>query len=159
MWLEKGYVGERYTPTFRQFTQAEAAAAADRSIASQQLGSQWWMNSDYAGPDPSLETKQAFSGAEYAYAWEESFKQNTATGMERNDAAYRAYIDAMSVQQQTISYDPTSQASIIPGIPDILPVGTLPTTTAGIIASEPTPIPLLILVGALVVAAFLLFGR
>jgi len=169
--LEKGYTGERYTPSFKPFTASEAAAAADRSIGSQQLGSQFWMNSDYGGAEPSQATKEAFSGAEYDYAWKESVKKNISTGMERNDAAYRAYMDAMPPKQTAAVFAPTPSNQGVwtgPSIEEVerrekyLGVGfdITPTTAAGIIiASEPTPIPLFVVVGTLLLAAFLLLGR
>jgi len=42
-----------------------------------QQGSQFWMNSNYSGPEPTVEVKKAFSSAEYASAW----IGNYATGL------------------------------------------------------------------------------
>lgn len=159
MWLKKGYTGERYTHSFKQFSEQEAAAAADRSVGSQQLGSQFWQNSDYAGAEPSQATKEAFSGAEYAYAWKEEFKQNIASGMERDDGAYRAYIDAMPVQRENLNYDPTTPQTPVTGFtPGLVawPGGELP---GGVTSGGGEPIPLFVVVGGLLLAAFLLLGR
>jgi len=40
-----------------------------------QQGSQFWMNSNYTGPEPTVAVKKAFSSAEYASAWIGNYAQ------------------------------------------------------------------------------------
>ena len=54
-------------------TRAADLAAAGISVPSQQIGSQFWMNSGYSGPEPDLATKAKFSDAQVANAWANTY--------------------------------------------------------------------------------------
>lgn len=45
------------------------ARDASGNLITNQIGSQFWMNEGFTGPEPTLEVKAAFSTAEYASGW------------------------------------------------------------------------------------------
>ena len=54
----------------------EVWRANNAAATSSQIGSQFWMNSGYSGPEPSIEVKKALSTAEYARDWIGQYAQD-----------------------------------------------------------------------------------
>jgi hypothetical protein len=48
---------------------------ANGNLTTNQIGSQFWMNAGYTGPEPTMEVKRAFSSAEYASGWIGNYAQ------------------------------------------------------------------------------------
>jgi hypothetical protein len=71
-----------------------------------QQGSQFWMNSDYTGPEPDLATKAAYSTAEYARDWAATYLRSvTASGAAVSPA----------VQKIVVEYPPAGATSAAAG--------------------------------------------
>jgi hypothetical protein len=97
-----------------EYWRAHNAAAS----GSQQIGSQFWMNSGYTGPEPDLATKQAFSTAEYANTWIGDYsKKLVDAGVPVSDSVAAIAKTAIPPSQQI--------SDLWQAVPQIAPSGAL----------------------------------
>lgn len=104
-------------------TRGSDMVAGGIKVASEQIGSQWWMNTGYAGPEPDLATKAKFSDATVANAWANTYlaqaKVNSDMGVQQaagkwlgdpaqNPSGINLWANAPSVYQQQFALAATT---------------------------------------------------
>ena len=73
--------------TIAAFWAAHPTTNPDTGGTSAQTGSQYWENSSYNGPDPSLAVKAAYSDAQYAYDYAVAAMNNAANKIAASPAS------------------------------------------------------------------------
>lgn len=91
------------------------AGNTTKTVEQLQRGSQYWMDSGYTGPEPSLEEKAKYSTAEYARDW--------AAAYARTVAASGAAISP-AIQKIVVEYPPAAGTELdLSGLTDMINAG------------------------------------